>query len=137
MTHVDRDGQILDIQNATHELSCSESHRRRRSIDRIELRDVGTAYSEFTFRLVSGSGSLGPGAGERPLGSTGPKDVASGVSIGAVLVTARSTSKLRLADAVRGVAMSAFGTALTRVAAIDEHDLSTGALCLIVLDSFI
>jgi hypothetical protein len=40
-----------------------------------------------------------------------------------ILVTARSTSKHRLADAVRDVAVSTFDTALTRVAGIDGHDL--------------
>jgi hypothetical protein len=41
-----------------------------------------------------------------------------------------------LADPVRGFAVATFGTALTRVTGLDAHDLSTGALCLMVLDSF-
>jgi hypothetical protein len=80
--------------------------------------------------MVGGSESVRLCAGQSPLGSTSPKDVASGVSISVVLVTALLTSKLRLADAIRDLDVPALGTSLTRVAGSHANDLSTGALCL-------
>jgi hypothetical protein len=66
-----------------------------------------------------------------PLGSTGPKDVASGVHVGVVFVTAGLTTKRCLAYAVRPLDVTALGTSLARVVRIHSHDHPTGTFSLV------
>jgi hypothetical protein len=81
--------------------------------------------------LLFGSGLDSAVAGRSLQGSTGPKNVACGIDVGVVTVTALTTSKLLLADPVTSVDVMALGTRLTGVARIHAHYCPTGALSLV------
>jgi hypothetical protein len=78
-----------------------------------------------------GSGLVSVNAGQGLQGSTGPKDIARGVDVGVVTMTARTTSKHSLSDTVCSLDVAAFGTPLTGVAGIYRHHHSTGAFSLV------
>jgi hypothetical protein len=70
-------------------------------------------------------------AGWRPLGSTGPKDVARGVEVRVVFMATASTLKRRLTDAVTSTDVTAASARLTCIAGVYGHDDSASAFSLV------